>query len=300
MKEMHVSQYKEIRNVLETLIQDFSEGEASNILQGKSEWKAEVAQIFEKYRVRKGDTKIESATENESSELYANEEVESEYTYPSDYRILSLEKQIQKLKKYFPELQTERTQEYIQNILPTLTLPSGAEGWFACPRWEKIAPSYNEAVEKMLGILGKTRTLYNYRDGELGSDSLKLTSRTQEMWKRLESEQDGDILIIVAQFGLRHRGRSVRRARAIFESNECGLGSFMVGCMLLTHPNRLHDYTDLGIDCAGDEYRQGSSVDFLSAPCFHYYDDGMGFFTYSSVNTYYNYGSASSLLPQSI
>ena len=33
-------------------------------------------------------------------------------------------------------------------------LPEGAEAWFAIPRWQALAPTYNEAVEMVLGVSG--------------------------------------------------------------------------------------------------------------------------------------------------
>ncbi len=77
-----------------------------------------------------------------------------------------------------------------------------------------------------------------------------------------------DILIIAAQFGLRHRGRSVRRARLVVSSEGgFGLGAFATGCMLLVHPNRLQHYNDLWIDGGGDEYSPGGDGEFSQAPC---------------------------------
>ena len=134
--------------------------------------------------------------------------------------------------------------------------------------------------------------------GEEIMDKLKLTSKTQEMWQKIESEQEGDILIFPAQFGLWHRGRSVRRAHALFEKHECGLTSFMIGCMLLTHPKRLQSYDDLFIDCAGEEY-MGASSDFVSAPCFYFNGDYVKFYADGAYNTNdYDCGSASFFLPQ--
>jgi hypothetical protein len=74
---------------------------------------------------------------------------------------------------------------------------------------------------------------------------------------------------VPAQFGLRHRGRSVRRAREVFNASEFGLDTFAVGIMLLTHPERLQHYDDLWIDCAGDEYDDpGDDGRFSLAPYF--------------------------------
>ncbi len=61
--------------------------------------------------------------------------------------------------------------------------------------------------------------------------------------------------------------------------NECGLGAFAVGIMLLTHPERLQHYDDLWIDCAGDEFHdpQGSDAPFDRAPLFYFYDGKLKF-----------------------
>jgi len=68
--------------------------------------------------------------------------------------------------------------------------------------------------------------------------------------------------------------------------------------MLLSHPERLSSYTDLWIDCAGDEYAPGADGVFSDAPLF-YFDGGRVRFDaywFDSANDYY--GSASAFLPQ--
>ena len=80
-----------------------------------------------------------------------------------------------------------------------------------------------------------------------------------------ESQGNPDILIIAAQFGMRHRGRSVRRVRALMDSGEFGLSTFAICCMLLTHPERLRQDNDLCIDCAGDEFRWEADAEFSEA-----------------------------------
>ena len=107
----------------------------------------------------------------------------------------------------------------------------------------------------------------------MGPNRLRQHERTVAMWKKLGDEQSGyDLLVVPAQFGRRHRGRSVRRARGVFASNEFGLGAFAIGCMLLTHPERLTDYDDLWIDlwidCPGDEYSPGADGRFGHVPSF--------------------------------
>ena len=65
-----------------------------------------------------------------------------------------------------------------------------------------------------------------------------------------------------------HRGRSVRRAREGMQVTEYGLGAVAVGIMLLTHPERLMNYDDLYVDCAGDEYAPEADGGFSYAPLF--------------------------------
>jgi hypothetical protein len=80
--------------------------------------------------------------------------------------------------------------------------------------------------------------------------------------------------------------------------NEYGLGAFAVGIMLLTHPERLMNYDDLYVDCAGDEYAPEADGDFSHAPFFRFDDDRVKFLAYWFGNARDNYGSASAFLPQ--
>ena len=92
------------------------------------------------------------------------------------------------------------------------------------------------------------------------------------MWKKLRDQQPKhDLLVVPVQFGLLHRGQSVRRARKLFHENEFGLCPFHVGTMLLTHDNRFQHADDLWIDCPGGEY-DDVDVDarFACAPCYSF------------------------------
>ncbi|MFH1451503.1 MAG: hypothetical protein ABIF89_02775 [bacterium] len=179
--------------------------------------------------------------------------VESSYAYPEGYMIKGIAEQIETLRRFFPGI-----------ICPAKTLVSrsmsfrlaNTEGWFAIPRWQKVATTYGKAVEIVLGLVNRQRDgkLYKPRRDVLEELHLQQHERTMRMLETLGYQQmDCDILIVAAQFGFRHRGRSVLRAREDFAANEFGLGAFEVGCMLLTHPERFVSPDDLGIDCAGDE-----------------------------------------------
>jgi hypothetical protein len=226
---------------------------------------------------------------------YADEEVSSSYGYLSGYKPKSVADQIKVLRKLFPKIGTA------DESIAEKPVPAGAEGWFAIPRFEVVAAGYNEAVEKVLKLIKKDRkgNFYNWREGHLGPQYLRQMERTVRFWKKIGEGQKGhDILIVPAQFGLRHRGRSVRRVRVIMNSSEFGLGAFAVGVMLLTHPERLKHYDDLWIDCAGDEYSPDADGRFEVAPCF-FFDVGrvrFGTYWFDSADVFY--GSASGFVSQ--
>lgn len=229
------------------------------------------------------------------SDKFKDEEVESSYGYLSGYKPKGITEQTNILRQLFPGV------GFADEKLAERPVPTNAEGWFAIPKWQTIAPTYGEAVEKVLAKISETRKgkFKNWREGELGPDYLKQSARAEKMFQMLGDEQkDHDILVVAAQFGLRHRGRSVRRAREVMQVNEVGLGAFAVGIMLLTHPERLMNYDDLYVDCAGDEYAPEADGGFSYAPLFCFDDGRVGFDAGWFFNAYDRYGSASAFLPQ--
>lgn len=229
---------------------------------------------------------------------FANEEVSSNYGYLSGYREpKSIGAQLKILRELFPTAQSAsmNTQIILSGNQP------GSEGLFAIPRWQLIAPTYGQAVELVLEALKKQRKgkFENYRQGQLGSDRLRETDQKRLALERLASQQAGyDILVVAAQFGLRHRGRSVRRARAVMGGQEFGLGACEIGIMLLTRPERLKTHDDLWIDSAGDEYSPGADGQFGSVPYFSFRDGQLEFDTYWVSAASDGCGSASAFFPQ--
>ncbi len=208
------------------------------------------------------------------TDKYKDEEVESSYVYPNGFKPKGLTEQTNRLRELFPGI------GFANEKLAEGQLPQHAEGWFAIPKWQTLGATYQEALEKVLAKIAETRTdgFYNYREGELGPDYLRQTERTKVAFEKLAGEQEGfDILVVPAQFGLRHRGRSVRRAREVFQANEFGFGAFAIAIMVLLHPERFVKYEDLGTDCAGDEYAPGADGGFSCAPHFHWYDGKLEF-----------------------
>lgn len=253
---------------------------AQRLIENGGEFQSELKKLVERFSI---------------TNQYADEEVESSYGYLSGYKPKGITEQTNRLRELFPGI------GYANEKLAEGVLPENAEGWFAIPRWEKVAPTYGEAVQKVLGLIKQTRNgaFYNYRDGELGPDQLRQSAKAKSMFQKLGDEQkDQDILVVPAQFGIRHRGRSVRRAREVMNENECGLGAFAIGIMLLTHPERLQHYDDLWIDCAGDEFAPLADGVFSKSPYFEFHVGGVEFGT-SDVDLAYGYcGSASVCLPQ--
>jgi len=229
------------------------------------------------------------------SNQFADEEVSSSYVYPNGYKVKGIAEQVATLRQLFPELKDATFDESIA----ARPLPPNAEGWFAIPRWEKLSSSYGGAVDKVLAAIKSKRTFYNYREGQTGPEYLRQHAKTVKAFQKLGDEQKGhDILIVPCQFGLRHRGRSVRRAREVMNAVEFGLGAFAVGCMILTHPEREVKWEQLHVDCAGDEFSPFADGVFSVAPIF-LFDVGEVEFSanwYDYAHVFY--GSASAFLSQ--
>lgn len=236
-----------------------------------------------------------------TTDKFKDEENKSTYTYPKEYKgPKPILEQVQALKTLFPQLDITATLEFVQTVLPTLQLPAGAEGWFAIPRWQKITDTHGTALELVLKAVASKRKFHNYREGELGPDRLRQHARTAAMLEQIGEAQKGDILIVPAQYGMRHRGRSVRRARECFGGNEFGLGAFAVGCMAFVHPERYVRWEELDTDCAGDEYSPGADGGFSYAPVFGFdcVRGGLRFDAYGVDSATARYGSVSAFLPQ--
>jgi hypothetical protein len=144
------------------------------------------------------------------SNLFADEETESSYGYLSGYKPKGMTEQTNRLRQLIPGI------GFANEKLVEQPLPPNAEGYFAISRWQSVAPTYGQALQKMFDLIKQTRDgkFYDYREGKLGADRLRLVPKTQKALEKLGKEQEGfDILVAPCQFGFRHRGRSVRRAR---------------------------------------------------------------------------------------
>ena len=241
--------------------------------------------------------------DNRLTDKYKNEEVKSNYGYLSGYKKpKGVTEQTNLLRQLFPGIgfADEKTE-------PRL-VPANAEGYFAVPRWQSVVKHlpverqvYGEAVQIVLDQLEKAYKgkFKNWCEGQLGPNQLRQSAKSVAAWEKIGEAQKGfDILLVPAQFGIRHRGRSVRRACEVMQADEFGLGAFAVGIMLLTHADRLKHYDDLWIDCAGDEYAPDADGDFSDAPLFDFHGDRLRFGANGVAHAYGYCGSVSAFLPQ--
>lgn len=237
---------------------------------------------------------------------YSDEEVESEYVYPDEYKgPRPLDVQILKIGEIFG-LDTAKALENAKN-LPEL--PEGAEGWFAIPAIKAVAKKhfsdidgqpeqYCKVIQFALDKIAESRSFYNYRKGEIDPEHIRLTARTEKMLEQLaESQGNPEILIIPCQLGMRHRGRSTRRARVRFAPDEFGFGSLMGPSVALTHPERFVRSSELDMDLPGDEFSHDGDGDFGGAP-FLFSDGEVGFDACYVDGTHRVCGSASAFLSQ--
>jgi hypothetical protein len=244
-----------------TAIEQLDRHSAQSVLEMGKKLKAEIA-----------DSLVEIIQRHTVSDKFKDEEVGSNRVYPPTYHVRPVEAQVTELRKFFPSLGS------CMEKLARKPLLEGAEAWFAIPRWQALAPSYNEAVEMVLGILSSKRKFQNRIAGRLGPTYLRQSERSKLASKILADQQQGsDIVVVAAQAGMRHRGCSARRSRVRMAGNEFGAGVFAVACMLLTHPERLSTEDTLMIDCGGDEYSVRGDYTFDRVPLFDYDIAGIEF-----------------------
>ena len=250
-----------VQTAYRTAIEQLDRQSAQAVLDMDRKLKSEVAEKV-----------VEIIHRHTVSSKYKDEEVGSNRVYPASYRVRPVEAQVTELRKAFPSLGS------CQEKLARRELPLGAEAWFAIPRWQALASTYNEAVEMAIGVMASRRRLSNRIVGKLGEIYLRQSERSRLAEKILAEQQEGsDILVLGAQAGMLHRGSSARRTRVALAGNEFGLGVFAFACMLLTHPERLSTGDTLMIDCGGDEYSVRGDYTFDRVPLFDFDMAGVEF-----------------------
>lgn len=235
------------------------------------------------------------------SNQFADEERVSTYGYLSGYtKPKDIAWQSNRLRELFPGI------GFHDEKATTMAVAEGDEGLFVIPVWQSFAKlhkvtTYADVVRIVHAKLKDTRKgkFYNYRENEMTPANLRETARKVEVMGTIAESQKGfDLLVVSAQFGIVHRGRSVRRARVVIGGKGSGLGAFEIGIMLLLHPERLQHYDDLWIDCAGDEFKPSGEREFSSAPYFYFHGGELEFDTGRVGPANEHCGSASVSLPQ--
>lgn len=196
-------------------------------------------------------------------------------SYPSLYMgSKPVLEQIEMLLRLFPQIDPTETFRFAEEQLPSIALPEGAEGWFAVPRWQKVAENYGSAAEIVRTMWRETHFWQEYwvsyssgnKHGrecitsgwrrpsaeQIKPDRIRQHPASALILNEIGRTQRGEILLIPAQHGLRHRSRDVFEARQHFAPNEFGLGIFAGLCMALTHPER-YSYVRGCIAFLGDE-----------------------------------------------
>lgn len=243
---------------------------------------------------------------------FRDEEARSNYNYPKEYLgARPLAEQIAKIHKIF-NIRPVSAFHYLQ-VLPIL--PKGAEGWFAIPTINALAKKHfpyikNEREKYCHGVqlvheyIEKTRRFENNEEENINFKHLRSIDRTQQALQLITTMQKGDlstneveIIIIAAQLGRKHRGRSVRRAKKMFDKNEFGLNSLAVGSIILTHPERLTYWDELDMDCAGDVFSPSADNDFSSVPYFCYRLDRLEYGAGADNHVDKSFGTASGFVP---
>jgi len=241
--------------------------------------------------------------------LYADEKTNTDRNYPPSYKARPAQQQVKFWKKHYKKLDDSHVERLSSGVLPVW-----ADGWLVCPKPTAISdlkevpgeepPSFDDhwrtARGKILDLLKKVRKNFrNWMEGKLGPEYSRLTDITAETLKRLCKETPGDFLVIPFQSGFRWRGCSVRHVRVRFEQNEFGMCTFLAGCLLASHPERITADNQLYLDCSGEERSPYGVGDFSFAPYFYWIVGELSLFGFRVFYVDGNYGSASCSAPVS-
>lgn len=252
--------------------------------------------------------------ENRVPNKYKDQEVRSKYTYPKEYKgPRPIEEQIKTIAQALG-LNPAEALEFAKNLpdfktfVPEYALPH--VGWFAIPSVDAIATKHFHnvvdsaerncrAILFILDNIAATRSFHNWRKGQITKERLRISERTEQGLVILAQIQKGDILVIAAQLGMTHRGRSTLRAEECFAGNEYGFTSVMGGSVARTHPERFVRFEELDMDLLGELFDDpDSGVRFGDSPYLGFSDDGLKFGTGPRDDAAGIYGTASFFLPQ--
>jgi hypothetical protein len=243
------------------------------------------------------------------TDRYINQQVDSAWTYPSEYTgQKGLEEQVKTLADCLPGL-GEPNWSWYNDLYPKFDSPDWVEGVFAVPSEFALqrnfhpsttdrAAAYCASISLLMGKIADSRPFYNYREGQITPAYLWRTERTVEMLDALWKLQgQPDIIVLPAQLGMRHRGRSILRARECFVGNEFGAGSLEALAITLTHPERFVRWEQLHEDMAGDDFSAEADDQADGAPVLYFFDGEVKFNAHWTDDANERYGAVSCWLP---
>lgn len=236
---------------------------------------------------------------------YTDEEVDSTTEYPPEYKgPKPIEEQILRLAQMFG-LDPQPALRYIQTLSGW---SAGAEGYFAImsdaalaklfPGIEDAAERYCKGTDLVTSKVEEQRPFRHYFQSRVIPEHLRQVKRTIEKTAIIAEQQPGDIWVIAVQLGMRYRGKSVRLVRELFAANEFGLGGLAVGCIVLTHGERLVHWEQLHMDCPGDEFGPEAGNVFSRASVWRFGGGEVKFDAYDVTDPRGHYGSVSGFVPQ--
>ncbi|MSR85667.1 hypothetical protein EXS71_04530 [Candidatus Uhrbacteria bacterium] len=243
------------------------------------------------------------------------EEVPSTYGYPQSYRLGGAVDEVALLTQQWGGVNFDSS--HVVRLASGIVVPreQGMDGLIIVPKPSVLAkicratslakgkegwPDMNLGLLYILDALKHKlgKKFHDFTEGRIGPSNLRMTERQMQALQKLEASQPGDLLLFPGQTGLLYRGKSVRRARALFLAKEFGLGAYITGAHLLVHLERLVKYEDLWMDCAGDEYDFEAGGTWDRAPVVYFYDGKLGFGTGHVDDPSEYYGSVSGFLPE--
>jgi len=151
--------------------------------------------------------------------------------------------------------------------------------------WEKVS------VDRM-------GAAYNYRNGQLGSNYVRLNTDARSQLEALEAKTPAEEGIvhyhaIPTNTGSLFAGYSPRNARVSALGNGIlPLGFVQVLCALLAWPDRLKKYNVRWIDCPADEYSWGADGRWGGCLCVGFDDGGLRLDAGGADDAFGYYGSA--------
>ena len=179
----------------------------------------------------------------------------------NDFKAQKLQEQVRLLKRAF-DIRSDTLGSIYLSEWESKALPKGADGWFAIPKVDRVAPTYGQALEKALVFATHNA---RYMDWTSDRDFIR-PDVTEQIYRRLSKEQPGDFIIIPARIK-GYRGKSPGELRSCVENNEFGVDAFTLACIIIANPeifrSEKENQETVIINCPGDKVFRYHSPYFI-------------------------------------